>query len=369
MMIAGDVSGDHHAAPAIKQIVSNFPGAQLWGIGGPRMQAEGFVPLMPFEPFNKMGFIEVIKHLPFFLSAKKRLIGEMALRKPDCLICVDYPGFNMPMMKAAHKLGIPVIWYIAPMVWAWKKKRAAVLAKFTSHIACIFPFEVQYFLPFTSKVSFVGNPLVEAMEREPLEKKAADQPLQMAIVPGSRWQEAEKMLIPMVETYKLLKSKYPQMQGVVSHCGNLPIQFYQNAVSGTDLQIEQKPLRALLSKSDIALVTSGTASLEAALVGVPHVVAYKTSLVNYTIFKNVLNIPYISLPNIISGEKIIPECLQNDMNAEEMSKQIIAMLADHDVYNGIKTKLIGLKDVLGSQKPSLQICQILKDVIHQSKDK
>ena len=166
MFVAGDPSGDKHASFVVKRLKDEVPESDIWGIGGPGMQSAGLRTLMPFEPFNRMGFIEVALHISFFLHAKKQLINEMKKNRPDCLVCVDYPGFNMQLMKAASEMKIPVVWYIAPMVWAWKAKRAQILAENTAHIACIFPFEVCYFKPFTNNVSFVGNPLVEAMNTE-----------------------------------------------------------------------------------------------------------------------------------------------------------------------------------------------------------
>lgn len=367
MIVAGDISGDIHASSVVKQLFSDFPGSKIWGIGGPAMQKEGFNALMPFEPFNRMGFVEVFKNLPFFLDAKKKLVREMVTRKPNCLICVDYPGFNMPLLKVAYKLGIPVIWYIAPMVWAWKQKRAVTLARYASHIACIFPFEVQYFSPFTSNVSFVGNPLVEAIEKENGEVLSSEiKATNMAIVPGSRWQEVENTLVPMIDSYKELKKSFPQLQGTISHCGRLPIGFYQNAIKDTDLKISDEPLRTILSRSQIALVTSGTATLETALLGVPLVTAYKTSWINYTLFKNFLKIPYISLPNIIAGERIIPECIQYDMTAQKMAEELRRLLSDQSLYSSTKKRLIGLSNLLGSKKPSLQLSSILKSIVEPS---
>jgi lipid-A-disaccharide synthase len=366
MFIAGDVSGDFHAASVVKQFSVDFPGAHIWGVGGPAMEAEGFDAVMPFEPFNKMGFVEVFRNITFFLNARKRLRQQMEKQKPDCLVCVDYPGFNMLMMKDAHKLGIPVIWYIAPMVWAWKQNRAEVLAKHCSHIACIFPFEVQYFSSFTSQVSFVGNPLIEAIQKESYSEAQRNDQLHLAIVPGSRWQEVKRALSPMVQTFRLLKERFPAITGSISHCANLPLSFYEDLSRDTGLVIVKEPLRSLLSRSDLALVTSGTATLEAALLGIPQICAYKTSWLNYTIFKNFLKIPYISLPNIIAGEKIIPECIQDEMNPSRMADELTSLIASRETAEKMKSKFGELRATLGSKKPSLELTAILKGILSQN---
>lgn len=328
------------------------------------MQAQGFCSLMPFEPFNRMGFLEVIAHLSFFLNAKKYLIRQMKERRPHCVVCVDYPGLNMPLMKEAHKLGIPVVWYIAPMVWAWKKKRASVLGRYASHIACIFPFEVKHFSPFTNKVSFVGNPLVEAMELERGKKRERDDKrIILAIVPGSRKQEVEKMLPLMVDAYKILKSRYPSLTGKISCCGSVPPYMYDNVIKNTDLELVSGALRDLLRESHLALVTSGTATLETALMGIPLVIGYRTSLVTYSIFKSLVKISYIGLPNIIAGEQIVPECIQGEADCSSMAEKLQDYIENRDIYEKTENRLLALRQLLGSQKPSLAVARIINDVI------
>lgn len=367
MIIAGDISGDVHASGVVRELWSDFPEMNIWGIGGPKMQAEGFSALLPFEPFNRMGFLEVISHLPFFLSAKKLVIDEMKSRRPDCLILVDYPGFNMPVMKAAHSLGIPVLWYIAPMVWAWKRKRAEVLGKLATHIACIFPFEVQYFTPFTSSVSFVGNPLMESVSKISGKKDSLDEgEIDLAIVPGSRAQEVKKMLPEMISAYRILKECYPRVKARVSRCGPVSEQFYRDAIRGTDANLFDGNLRELLRRSDLALVTSGTATLETALEGVPMVIAYRTSMVTYHIFKRLLRIPHIGLPNIIAGERIVPECIQEKSDAEQMAAELQGYIENPETYRSTLSRLSGLRDLLGSKKPSREVSDIAGEIIRRS---
>jgi lipid-A-disaccharide synthase len=166
MFVAGDPSGDEHASAVIGELRKQLPDVRLFGIGGPCMQENGFEALLPFEPFNRMGIAEVLLHLPFFLNAKSFLIKQLRNIRPAALVCVDYPGFNIPLMKAARGLGIPVVWYIVPQVWAWKKKRAKVLGDYASFIAVVFPFEKEYFIPYPAPVEFVGHPLVELLDRE-----------------------------------------------------------------------------------------------------------------------------------------------------------------------------------------------------------
>ncbi len=357
MFIAGDPSGDIHAAPVIKRLREQDSSIEVWGIGGPFMVKEGFSPLMPFEPFNKMGFKEVISHLGFFLDAKKKLIDQIKKHKPDCLVCIDYPGFNMPMMKAAYKIGIPVVWYIAPMVWAWKKKRAAVLGKCASHIACIFPFEVQHFLPYTDKVSFVGNPSVESME--PIRIKKDTDHLTIAIIPGSRKQEVEKMLPVMLDAFRMIRNEFPSATAIVSHFPLLDESFFEIVKNYEGVSLVKKPLREILSDSSYAIVTSGTATLEAALLGVPMAIIYKTSKMTYFIAKSLLKIKFIGLPNIIAGKEIVPECIQEDANPERIASRIRKFITNKEYCSATLEELIKLKNDLGFLKPSFEVAEII----------
>ena len=360
MFVAGDPSGDIHAAPILRQLRKDDPGITLWGIGGANMVAEGFAPLMPFEPFNKMGFVEVAANLRFFLDAKKKLIYEMNVRRPDCLVCVDYPGFNMPMMQAAYKLGIPVVWYIAPMVWAWKRKRAAILGKCASHIACIFPFEVDCFLPYTDNVSFVGNPTVETRDFDSKVQSRDATSFSIALIPGSRKQELERMLGPMLEAFKILKNEFPLLTATVSKFASLNDSFFEITKNYPGVSVTTEPINTLLKNVDCAVVTSGTATLETALAGVPMVIAYKTSQFNYLIAKLMVKIKNVGLPNIIAKTEIVPECIQSDMNPQAIAVKMRAFITNKEYYTSTKARLIELKEQLGAQKPSLEVAQKIR---------
>jgi lipid-A-disaccharide synthase len=362
MFIAGDPSGDRHAAPVISRLKELYPDMQCIGIGGPAMQKNGFQSLLPFEQFNRMGFTEVLMHLPFFLKAKSIIISYLRTNKPDCLVCVDYSGFNIPVMKAASQRGIPVIWYIAPMVWAWNKKRAEVLAKYASHICCIFPFEVPYFTPFTNHVSFVGNPTVEELTEKKLplqQQKTFPINPRLALIPGSRPQEILRVIPAMIGAYKLLKKDFPALSGTISRYTTLDEQIFIDAVSGTDCTIFNGPLIELLTNTDIAIVTSGTATLETALLGVPHIIIYKTSPVTYLLAKHFIVVCHIGLPNIIAQETVAPELIQQYVTEKDIFKAVGDFLSDPEYYRTTANKLFNLRKMLGSKMPSVSVSDII----------
>ncbi len=369
MFVAGDPSGDQNTAPIIRQLRVEIPECACYGIGGPMMQAEGFTTFLPFEEFNRMGYVEVLTHLSFFLKAKKLLVQEMKKRKPNLVVCVDYSGFNTQIMKEAHALGIPVLWYIAPKIWAWKKKKHTTnLKKYVTHIAAIFPFEVAMFLPYVKAVSFVGNPLVEYIENKHITVTTVNnddlrnkEVIRLAIVPGSRPHEIENILPVMVETYQQLKQRYPKLSATLSRCANISQEMYQIILGDVTVDFYDGPLEDMFAQSDLALVTSGTATLQTALMGVPMIIMYKTSFISYLIFKTfITGINHIGLPNIIAGEGIVPECIQGEMTSQKLVSLLEHYIESPDAYQSVVKKLVSLKESLGSKKPSEEVTKLIK---------
>jgi lipid-A-disaccharide synthase len=370
MFVAGDPSGDQHASAILRRISTLAPGVRCFGIGGPAMQSIGFEPLMRFEDFNRMGLWEVLVHLPFFLTAKKFLKTAMDSNKPKALVCVDYPGLNIPLMKEAHKRGIPVVWYIVPQVWAWKKKRAALLGKYASFIGAVFPFEVDFFKSFAAPVSFVGHPIVEALQQKNIDGGADelinrhDPGFTLSLVPGSRRQEVTAILPAMIAAAALLKRQYPNLRVFVSKCHNLPVELYQPACSRTGINVFEGPLGELLERTRYAFVTSGTATLETALAGVPMVIVYRTSALTYGLLKRMVRVPFIGLPNIVAGEKIVPECIQWKATGTELAREMKKYIESPAFYESTVEKLSRLKGLLGGKKPSHEVASAIVSIVN-----
>lgn len=375
MFVAGDPSGDQNTAPIIRRLRERLPQCRCYGVGGPKMQHEGFESLLPFEEFNRMGYVEVLTHISFFVKAKKQLVSFMRTHRPSILVCVDFSGFNTPLMHAAHKLGIPVLWYIAPKIWAWKKKKhTGNLQRSVSHVAAIFPFEVDMFKPFVPGVTFVGNPLVEYIETMGYSTKKLEiedlrhkKQIRLALVPGSRQQEILSMLPVMLKTCDLLQDVYPQVTATISRCGHIPDQLYQQILAQSKLKIRpaffEGPLEELYMKTDCALVTSGTATLQTALMGIPMVILYKTSFLTYQIFKAFIKgIKHIGLPNIIAGEEVVPELIQAAMTPSAIMEVLTRYIENPEEYSAVVRKLVSLKESLGSLKPSEEVSRLIIQV-------
>ena len=370
MFVAGDPSGDIHGARVVAALRTKMPVVNCIGIGGPAMVAQGFTQLLPFEPFNKMGFAEVVLHLPFFLSARKKLIAEINSKKYAALVCVDYPGLNMTLLEAAHKAGVPVVWYIVPQVWAWKKKRAETLGKFATHIATVFPFETKLFEGMPATVSFVGHPLMEELKSFRKNYSEAVRSanfksgeLTVALVPGSRVQEIKRMLPSMVAAFVLLKKQFPKLHGIVSHRSGLPDDLFALCQNIEGLNTSQDGLLEILDKADCACVTSGTATLQTALMGVPMVIVYKTSALSYAILSRIVTIKNIGLPNIVAGERLVPELVQDDATPQNIAREISGYVRSEELARKTSDSLMKLAGRLGERVASAEVAQIIVKVI------
>lgn len=365
---AGDVSGDINTAKIITELKLKYPNARLWGLGGPKMQKSGFESDFEFSKFNKMGYWEVLKNLPFFMSAQKTFIQKMKTEKPDILVCVDFSGFNKKLVTEANKLNIKVIWYIAPMIWVWKRKKyIKFFQENPAHIACIFPFEPKYWHPEIKDVSFVGNPLLENWDvakfppRNPIN---IEKPWTLALIPGSREQEVRKMLPFMLECVIILKTLYENgnMRVIVSKMPNLPENLYERA---EELGIEiETDYDKILEQADIALLTSGTASLQVGLAGVPHIVLYKTSALTFMIFKMFIKKKrLIGLSNIVIGKEICPEFIQDEMIDENVIMALQKIISNHTEYEKITAELQKLRSSLGEKKTSVEMVKLIEELL------
>ena len=374
LISAGEASGDIHAAAvtaALKQIDSSV---EVFGMGGDALRAAGGEVLFDIKDHGVMGFVEVIKKLPDLFKLRSDFARVMDERKPDCLVVVDYPGFNMKLAKVAHDKGIPVVSYIAPSAWAWNKGRAKNVAKIVDKVACIFPFEYDVYEEAGAPVEFVGHPLLDivhpTMERAEAEAwagKEAGHPL-VLLMPGSRLMEIEKMLPTLLEGAKLLKKQLPEVQFAMPRAGTIPLELLQSKIkaSGLEIKITEGHNYDLFSVADLALATSGTVTLEAALCGLPSVIVYRTSALNAFIARRVINIPNIGLPNIVAGRQILPELLQEDFTPANVAKTAVELLAP-ERRPQLEADLAFMKARLGEPGAVKRVAQLILRIAEEKK--
>ena len=374
LISAGEASGDIHAAAvtaALKRIDST---TEVFGMGGDELRSAGGEVLFDIKDHGVMGFVEVIKKLPDLFKLRREFARVMDERKPDCLVVVDYPGFNMKLAKLAHDKGIPVVSYIAPSAWAWNKGRAKNVAKIVDKVACIFPFEYDVYKEAGAPVEFVGHPLVDivhpTMERAEAEAwvgKEPGRPL-VLLMPGSRLMEIERMLDVILEGAKLLQKQMPQVQFAMPRAGTIPLEMLQSKIrtSGLEVKITEGHNYDLFSVADLALATSGTVTLEAAMCGLPSVILYRTSAITAFIARRVINIPNIGLPNIVAGRQILPELLQEELTPAKLAATAVELLAP-ERRPQLEANLAYMKERLGEPGAVNRVAQLILRIAEEKK--
>jgi len=326
-IIAGEPSGDLHGSNLINSLKEEDNEAQFQYWGGDKMQAAaGNKPLKHINELAFMGFLEVVQNIVTIFQNFKICKQQITEFKPDVLILIDYPGFNLKMAKYARKNGLKVYYYISPKVWAWKQKRVYTIKENVDRMFCILPFETDFYERFDVAVDYIGNPLMDAIEKHQNEfaSKIAenqDQPI-IALLPGSRKQEIHYILPKMLQMVK----EFPNHQFVLAATNNLPKELYSELLDGIDIKIEYDKTYEVLSKAEAALVTSGTATLETALLNIPQVVCYVANPVSYNIAKRLVNIKFISLVNLIMDREIVRELIQHDMSVEQVKLELSSII-------------------------------------------
>lgn len=335
-MVAGEPSGDVLAAGMVAELKRQYPDAIIEGIGGPHMQKNGFHSLFDMETLSVMGLVEVLSHLPAILKVKKQLLAHFEQNPPDIFVGIDAPDFNLRVEKALKAKGIKTIHYVSPTVWAWREKRIHKIAKATNRVLGLFPFEQQVYDKYQVPYTFVGHTMADAIDFEPDQQAArtslglsADTPV-LAVLPGSRRGEVETLLPVFLETIEAIHKKRQDIVFVIPAANEhrfLQIQeklkAFDDAATRLPIKITQGTARDAMIASDVILLASGTATLEAMLCKRPMVAAYKLAPMTYKIMQRIYKAPFFTLPNLLANEAIIPELLQDDVNAENMSNRLL----------------------------------------------
>nr|WP_143083732.1 lipid-A-disaccharide synthase [Neptunomonas qingdaonensis] len=337
-MVAGEASGDILGAGLIQAIKRHYPDSVFYGIGGDLMCAEGFVSDVPMDKLSVMGLVEVLGRLPELLSIRKKLRLALIANPPDIFIGIDAPDFNLTLEQRLKSAGIATVHYVSPSVWAWKAKRIYKIKESADLLLSLFPFEAQYYQPTQQYVVCVGHPLADLIARDHqlLDARSnlnlSGEGKVVAILPGSRSSELKYLAEPFLGAAELLRQKFPDMTFL------LPAANLKRRVWLQQLLDEKFPdlnVRLLLNQSretmaaaDAILIASGTATLEATLLRKPMVVAYKMSPLTYAIYSRMIKTPYVSLPNILAGEKLVPEILQNDVTPQRLASEMEKALED-----------------------------------------
>lgn len=373
VVIAGEESGDAHAAAFIRELTAKQPNLIIDGIGGKHMAAAGVHLISDLARFGVTGLSEVIRHFWVIRKAFNDIKAHLTQNKPDLLILVDYPGFNLRLAQFAKKtLGIPILYYISPQIWAWKANRIKTIRDCIDHMAVILPFEKKIYECANVPVSFVGHPLVDKIssnkEGDDIRNKLnlpQDKRL-IAMLPGSRVHEIEQHMPVLRDTIKQLLNQLNDVHFVIPIAGTIEPTLVKKYLIGIDTSCYTVTLGFAIeavSCSDCAVVASGTASLECALLIKPMCIIYKASLLTYLAASQLIKVNYLGLCNLLQNQMIAPELLQYDCNTAELTQTVLSLLNNQDVKERMIKRLQQLKNSLSAKAADTTLTQLIEKMI------
>lgn len=368
MIIAGEASGDLHGSGVVRELRKANPGIEIFGVGGDRMKQEGMRLIYHVNELGFMGFAEVIKHLPVIRSMKKALETVLRLKKPDVVLLIDYPGFNLRFAKSAKRSGSRVVYYVSPQVWAWHRSRVKKMVGIVDKMLVIFPFEVDFYHKDGIDAEFVGHPLLEVLKSD-LDRaefgnkyELADGKKVLALLPGSRKQEIEMIFPEMLKAARSI-ARDENMEIVVAVAPTLQENYFRTLFNLEGVRLVKNASYDVMQNSDFALVTSGTATLETALFGTPMVVVYKTSWPTYLIGRLLIQVRNIGLVNIVAGKQIVPEFIQGRARASTIEREVLALLRNSDQLSAMRKDLSTVRGKLGEIGASSRVAQRILQMV------
>jgi lipid-A-disaccharide synthase len=351
MVSAGEASGDYHAAELVRALRRRWPQCEFFGCAGPHMREAGVRAVIRSEDLSVVGIVEVIGHLPRIFGLFRKLKQAAAREKPDLAILTDAPDFHFPVARKLKRLGIPVVYFVAPQVWAWRKGRVKTMRRVIDLLLCIFPFEEAFFREHKVRTTYIGHPLASrirpTLSREQFFRKHnldPGRPL-IAVLPGSRRGEALRHLPELVRAAEIL-SKDRALSFVLPASPNCGAAFFQEHMGKTSIQPIEGESWDALAHCDVALAKSGTGNVEAALMGAPMVTFYRVTGVSWAIGKLLVDVPFYSMVNLIAQKKVVPELMQGEMTGERLAAETARLLNDAGERGKMKEELARVASLL-----------------------
>ncbi|PSF14358.1 lipid-A-disaccharide synthase [Marinobacter fuscus] len=355
-IIAGEASGDILGAGLIRSLRRRFPGARFVGIGGDEMIAEGFHSLVPMERLSVMGLVEVLGRIRELVSIRRRLLDYLLTTPPDVVIGIDSPDFTLAVERRCREAGIPSVHYVSPSVWAWRQKRIFKIAKSVDLMLTLFPFEARFYEEHNVPVACVGHPLADRIELETDTRGArldlglrVDTPV-LAILPGSRGGEVERLGTLFLEAARWLQERQPNLQLVIPCVNRDREKQVQALVESLEVSLPLTLVRGrsreVMAASDVVLLASGTATLEAMLLKKPMVVGYRLSDFSYKILSRLIKVPWVALPNLLARKELVPELLQDAATPEGLGSAVLERLQNASERERLHTEFLALHQML-----------------------
>ena len=370
LVLAGEPSGDMHASSLVNAMKTSMNNLEFSGIAGNNMIESGVEALYHIKDMAFLGFVEVIKHLPFILKVEKAIIEHVKLNEIKLAILIDYPGFNLRIAKKLNKMGVKVVYYISPQIWAWHQSRIKKIKKCVDKMLVVFPFEKKFYEDGSVPVEYVGHPLVERIENyifKPKDDFLTEFNISkeiLLILPGSRKDEIEKHLPELIKAADIVSNKN-NLQTVVASADNFDEEYLRKFINSSRVKIIKGNTYNLLKHSKFGIIKSGTSTLEAAIMGLPFVVVYSTNRLTYELGKRLVKIDNIAMPNIIAGKTIVYEFIQNEVDAELISNYILNIIEDSSAINELKNELSKIKIQLGSSGASQNTAKIILAMLNE----
>ncbi len=367
---AGEASGDLNGASLASAIAVRQPETKIFGMGGEMMRAAGVDIVYDIADLGVMGVVEVAKSLPKLFRLRDFLAAWLARERPDVLVVIDYPGFNTRLAKIAKELGIPVVSYISPSAWAWGRGRAKEVASTVTKVAAIFPFEAEVYRQAGADVVFVGHPLLDIVkpalppqEARRLFGVEEGKPV-VLLMPGSRRQEIDRLLPVMLAAMEEVTADLPECRFFLPVASTISREILQNIIDNykIDVHLVTGNTYDLMNIADVAVAASGTATLEAAIMGLPTVIVYKMAAFTYMLGKLLVKIPDIGLPNIVAGRRIVPELIQGEANAANIARETRTILTDPAARERIIADLAVVKQKLGESGAVGRVADVVLEV-------
>ncbi|MDQ5984386.1 MAG: Lipid-A-disaccharide synthase [Syntrophus sp. SKADARSKE-3] len=355
MIVAGEASGDLHGAHLVRAMLEHDPSLTFYGVGGKRLEEAGVTLVAHAADMAVVGLTEVVSKLGMILGVMGKLKASFITHKPDLIILIDYPDFNLPMAKAAKKKGIKVFYYISPQVWAWRKGRVRKIRKVVDKMAVILPFEEDFYRQAHVDVAYVGHPLLDAVRTRYSRDEAQRQfglraeGKTIGLLPGSRQSEVVKLLPIMLGAAAIIKERLPDVQFVLPLAETLERDFVARMIDAgpVNVKIIEDAIYDVIAVSDMVIVASGTATLETGLLMTPMLIVYKISPLSYLLGRLFISVSHIGLVNIIAGKTVVPEYIQGDATPERLAAYLLETITDKRRMTAIKSDLSEIKNKLG----------------------
>jgi lipid-A-disaccharide synthase len=370
LIVAGEASGDQYGAELIREVKALSPDTLFFGVGGKKMRDAGLLPLVRSEDITVVGLVEVAKHIKTIKGALDLLKESLRALKPDLILLIDFPDFNFRVAEAAVKLGrgadggkIPILYYISPQVWAWRKGRVKTIARLVDKMVVIFPFEVDIYKEADVDVEFLGHPLMDVVAG--VETKgggnveAGGGRPRVALLPGSRRSEIERHLEHLLGAAKIIKEEYPDTSFTIPLAPTLSMDDVSPYLDNSPLDVEvvEDAFHRVVGDADIAIVSSGTATIETALMGTPMVVVYRLNSLTYLIARLLIRVDYIAMVNLVAEKRVVPELIQSQVNAENIAHHVISILKDDAELKEMKEGLAEVKRKIGKPGASARVAE------------